>query len=1042
MASGDTGGWRSIRLSKLPRDVSQAEVEEAAAYFRVRSVDIYETKSNKATSHALVVVGWDNVQGNELVRGLRERIQRGAIFRGKTDVVINVLPARNGRPARNTPTPSDDTIVRRFSNWEMAKELATDFHAYINSDPNLMSQASDREEVGRIFTAWVNTQDLPLGSPKTKTLCSFVMAALRRKRLMRSNRIGDVVITVFAGPGGAGDFPPMEDRNAAKKRVLERRQNLQEDKEGVELSHPTVNDGVMVLPGQSLDITFDVTSTSSVTLKRITIQGPNLRSFESSVHQPQQIKKGGTATFNVTFNSIGIGVYRGTVSFHFRKGSKDFTIARYLTVRSGDSVMHDALKPTSPYQKKMHRKERKGETPIVLAPKGSGQGGASIYDKLRHHRVPLEVKEMVENKELESNLTKPEDDFREYVDFWRKMVWAQEVQARIDITLYDMEKVSLIREGRLYKLSVPGLAESRPSVLRGDIVNITCRNRRFQGRVVSIRLLEVLLDFDPSFQQHHVANVDRVDVRFTFSRTTFRTSHEGILLAPETMGKGMLLPEPTSFDCPARTVRNIHWANQNLNHEQKLAVENVLWGKARPLPYIIFGPPGTGKTTTVVEVIYQLARLSNDLKILLIAPSNDAADILVSRLATYFPPSDLRRILAYSRSMDQVAKDVKPFCREGLSDEEKRTDIMSAKIVVGTVNLSARLSLLGIPRGHFNVLCVDEAGHATEPEVVSVAATLLDFQGSGAKERGQLILAGDPRQLGPIITSDICKKYGMSISYMERLAGRDVYGRASVEKGYPPELLTKLVRNYRSHPSIMKLPNELFYDDELIMCGDKLSTHSLARWEHLPQTGFPIIFHAVHGENLREGSSPSWFNPQEAQQVTDYVQLLVQQTRPAVSPDDIGIITPYARQAQKITTALRISNLDGIKVGSVETFQGQERRVVILSTVRAENDLLTSDKKYNLGFVANEKRFNVAVTRAKALLIIIGHPKVLATDKKCWLPLMKFCKEKQSWLGQDWEEDESSSEDESDESDSDDEGFVRVSHAVEQEGMGYINREE
>jgi hypothetical protein len=88
-----------------------------------------------------------------------------------------------------------------------------------------------------------------------------------------------------------------------------------------------------------------------------------------------------------------------------------------------------------------------------------------------------------------------------------------------------------------------------------------------------------------------------------------------------------------------------------------------------------------------------------------------------------------------------------------------------------------------------------------------------------------------------------------------------------------------------------------------------------------------------------------------------------------------------------------LKGISGVKVGSVETFQGQERRVIVISTVRTENDLLEFDRKYNLGFVSNEKTFNVAITRVKALLIVIGHPKVLATDEARWLPLLRFCKE-------------------------------------------------
>jgi helicase MOV-10 len=157
---------------------------------------------------------------------------------------------------------------------------------------------------------------------------------------------------------------------------------------------------------------------------------------------------------------------------------------------------------------------------------------------------------------------------------------------------------------------------------------------------------------------------------------------------------------------------------------------------------------------------------------------------------------------------------------------------------------------------------------------------------------------------------------------------------------------------------------------------------------------------------------------------------------------------------QKIQIGLRSKNYgDSIKVGSVETFQGQERRVIIISTVRSENDLLEFDEKYNLGFVANEKRFNVAVTRAKALLIVVGNPRVLETDKKHWLPLLRYCRNNESLIGAEWKEgdanDDSDDElshyndnddDQESEEDADEEETWQVVAA--HEAHGFINREE
>ena len=204
------------------------------------------------------------------------------------------------------------------------------------------------------------------------------------------------------------------------------------------------------------------------------------------------------------------------------------------------------------------------------------------------------------------------------------------------------------------------------------------------------------------------------------------------------------------------------------------------------------------------------------------------------------------------------------------------------------------------------------------------------------------------------------------MSLLERLITRPVYARDARFAGsghYNPSVLTKLVHNYRAHPDLLALPNKLFYQNELVASADPTLTYSLSEWEYLPCQRVPIIFHGVEGKDEREESSPSWFNVSEVEQVLDYVTKLVQQTRTnAVEAREIGIITPYAKQKRKIHTALE-KGLDGqrgvfkdVKVGSVEEFQGQERRVIILTTVRSSKEHVETDRKHNLGFLVNEKR--------------------------------------------------------------------------------------
>ncbi|KAM9351147.1 putative helicase mov-10-B.1 [Symphorus nematophorus] len=141
----------------------------------------------------------------------------------------------------------------------------------------------------------------------------------------------------------------------------------------------------------------------------------------------------------------------------------------------------------------------------------------------------------------------------------------------------------------------------------------------------------------------------------------------------------------------------------------------------------------------------------------------------------------------------------------------------------------------------------------------------------------------------------------------------------------------------------------------------------------------------------------------------DYVRKLLQthgkRGLATISPSDIGIIAPYRKQVQKIRKALdkigkdfKFKNMNTLKVGSVEEFQGQERRVIMVSTVRSSPNYVDIDKQFNLGFVKNEKRFNVAVTRAKALLIVVGNPRVLSTDPT-WDRFIQYCRDEGGYTG-------------------------------------------
>jgi len=433
-------------------------------------------------------------------------------------------------------------------------------------------------------------------------------------------------------------------------------------------------------------------------------------------------------------------------------------------------------------------------------------------------------------------------------------------------------------------------------------------------------------------------------------------------------------PAQAAASTPEGVVR---WVNNKLNPEQQSAVLRILSGEARPLPYVIYGPPGTGKTVTLVESILQIFLLRPDARILVATPSNSSADLIAERLhaSGKIRFGDLARLNAFQRSIESVPEKIRPYCfvNDELEDLEKAA---RHKIMVSTCATAGGLYKLELRHGHFTHVLIDEAGHTTEPECL-VPLGLVH------SDSGQIVLAGDPKQLGPVLQSSLAKLYGLEESLLERLTLSKLYQRNEARfrdhGNYDPALLTKLVRNYRSHPDILSLPSRLFYDDELKPCAAESVMKRFLGSELLPTRNHPVVFHGIRGHNVQENDCPSWFNPQEAWQVVMYLQKLL---RAGTPPGDIGIIAPYRKQVSKVKELIATLELDAseVRVGSVEEFQGQERSVILMTTVRSCGDHTQSDVAHGLGFLRSEKRFNVAVTRAQSLLVVVGDPHVLAAD--------------------------------------------------------------
>lgn len=466
-----------------------------------------------------------------------------------------------------------------------------------------------------------------------------------------------------------------------------------------------------------------------------------------------------------------------------------------------------------------------------------------------------------------------------------------------------------------------------------------------------------------------------------------------------------------SLFCPVKitanplTVNKLIWYNNGIgkNEKQQQAIFHIISETSRPYPYLIFGPPGTGKTITVVEAILQIRKLKPEAKILVSAPTNSAADEIAKRLIGFSKAVNMFRYVAASYPYDLIDVNVKPYsnCRDSFYYPDMK-EILNYSVVITTLITAFRLVNGGTPPKHFSYVFIDESGQATETETLIPIVGILTNEQNKGLIHGQVVLAGDPQQLGPVIHSSKAKDYGFGISMLERLMTHCTsYKRNENSDSYDSNVLTKLINSYRSHPAILNLPNKLFYHGELLPPPkDHLLPNVAIGWSELPNKNFPVMFHSVMGKDDREANSPSYFNLQEVDIVVQYLEKLIgnRMSGMKIEESHIGVITPYRKQVHKLKKACSKKKWDKLRIGSVEQFQGQERLIIILSTVRSDIKFAVEDIKFHLGFIQNKKRFNVAITRAKALLIVIGNPNLLQHDIY-WKSFIEYCKDNGSFVG-------------------------------------------
>jgi DNA polymerase III delta prime subunit len=454
---------------------------------------------------------------------------------------------------------------------------------------------------------------------------------------------------------------------------------------------------------------------------------------------------------------------------------------------------------------------------------------------------------------------------------------------------------------------------------------------------------------------------------------------------------------PTAAPTVAATERflaKVSWHYDSINPQQQQAIARFCSrpnGSENWPPYLVHGPPGTGKTITTVETVLQLL-LDKSNTVLLVAPSNAAADVLCSRLVNKGVPSTLmHRFFWRKRRIEAVPSHLLPYSHQDAESGRLAylplAELQRKQVIVCTCLAAGILHDLGVRKGQFSHILIDEAGHALEPE------TLVPL--SLAAKATQMMLVGDPMQLGAVVRSKVARRHGLGMSMLERLLQLPFY---HVEPAAGPDAgcVSVLLSNYRSHSKILDISSAMFYQSKLRACADPRVVDSLCSWKELgQQEQFPIVCYGIEGVEAYDddgtGKVASLYNLAEATKVADVVQSLMEAAAYKVTAEQFGIIAPYRKHVATIRTILRRRGFGSVRVGCINDYQGQEARIIIISTVLStlhQQSKIKSD--LTATFLDDPKRFNVAISRAAALVVIVGNPHVLLSAP-CWQDVVRNC---------------------------------------------------
>lgn len=440
-------------------------------------------------------------------------------------------------------------------------------------------------------------------------------------------------------------------------------------------------------------------------------------------------------------------------------------------------------------------------------------------------------------------------------------------------------------------------------------------------------------------------------------------------------------------------------AYSKLNPSQNKAIELVLSAKDVA---IIHGPPGTGKTTTLIDAIK--LTLHNEKQVLVTAPSNTAVDVLTERLIAkglkvirighparideklidssldgqIAMHPDYRSVRKLRKQGEEYQKMAMKYKRKfGADEREQRFLLLKEakqlkrdaenleKYIVESLLNQAQVitaTLVGsvnkfIRHRRFSTVFIDEAAQALEP------ATWIPIS-----KADRVILAGDHCQLPPTVKNYEAAKQGLEKTLFEKLMN---------EKNISQMLKIQ----YRMNEMIMEFSNREFYNGEL-EADESVKHHTLLDNDKV--LSMPFEFIDIAGCGFEEKTNPetkSRYNPEEANILAKHLLNLlvyIQNIQPEIFTDDfsIGIISPYKAQVQYLRNLLYtdpdISQYKKwLDIQSIDGFQGQERNIIYISLVR-------SNENAEIGFLQDTRRLNVALTRAKQKLVVIGDSATLA----------------------------------------------------------------